>query len=203
MESTCTDISWHFVVFSNNGNSGQLTSIGGTFDALHSGHKEYIRLAFDISWYVLIYITTEALAQKMKNYEVLPYEFRAKRVQNFVHELGCQNRVTIRALNCCSMLQSDFLENREISQKISCAVVSPDYYDFFHDINERRLKKGLATIHLLVKWRIHNGDNIELSSSGIRNGQIKDTENCYTGVLDSRNGKANYPTKLSRNMPGI
>jgi len=46
------------------------TSIGGTFDALHSGHKEYIRFAFKSAHHVSI-STTQILAQEIKKHKVL------------------------------------------------------------------------------------------------------------------------------------
>ncbi|MFQ5651841.1 MAG: adenylyltransferase/cytidyltransferase family protein, partial [bacterium] len=160
----------------------RFASIGGTFDAFHSGHQDYIRVAFDYAHHVLIYVTANSLVRNTKDYDVLPYQERVARVQEFVNELGYTNRAEIRPLNTFADLKYDFIENKDISPKISLAIVVPEYYRFFRGINRQRMKRGLPCIHLLVKERSRNGDNIELSSSAIRNGQVKDTENCTTGT---------------------
>jgi phosphopantetheine adenylyltransferase len=48
----------------------KLPSIGSTFDALQSSHKEYIRLAFKSAHHVSISIT-QILSQEVKKYKVL------------------------------------------------------------------------------------------------------------------------------------
>lgn len=163
-----------------------LTTIGGTFDALHTGHKAYIRRAFDYAEQVLIYIASDLLAQKLKNYKSLPYELRKKRVLTYLKELCVQDRATICKLDECDQLKYDFVDNQSLAHRLSMAIIGPEYYDYFREINARRLERGLAPVDLVVKERIRNGDNMDLSSSAIRNGQVEDAVDCYDDIAQAK-----------------
>ncbi len=167
--------------FQQNGYQDRIATIGGTFDTLHTGHKEYIRLAFEYADRVLIYVSSDEYANRRKNYRVRSYQFRVKRLTNFIREIGCENRYEIRCLHRLGNLETDYLENDDLKDKICMAIVSPAYYKFFLRINLDRVAQGMKSFLILVKFRTRDQNNNDLSSHVIRHSLIKNLD-AYTAM---------------------
>lgn len=152
----------------------KIATIGGTFDSLHQGHKEYIELAHTFCDYVIIYLSTNhyLTMYRSKSYEIKSYSERYKNLHEYVCNLGYENRFEIRPHSN----PDDFIEvylNELIDENVMyVAVVSPEYYDKFFKINELRKQKGIKSFLLLVKTRycekLPNGKRIDVSSGKIR-----------------------------------
>ncbi len=155
-------------MFSGNGQE-RIATIGGTFDVLHIGHKEYIRLAFEYADRVLIYVNSDKYTNGKKHYSVRSYEYRVTRLTNFIREIGCENRYEIRCLHRLEQLEADYLETDGLRDKIFMAIVSPDYYDFFLNINRIREARRMKSFLILVKLRKLDNENKDISSSLIHN----------------------------------
>ncbi|RIK73282.1 hypothetical protein DCC62_17720 [candidate division KSB1 bacterium] len=139
-------------------------TIGGTFDTLHRGHKEYIRKAFDKATYVFIYITSDDLAQKQKNYHVRSRELRIKNLQAFLRGIGIeQDRYETREINALEQLKNE-LANVEVD----ISIIAPDYLELFDGINHKRKEKGKKSISVVIKERTRDAKNGDLSSTAIR-----------------------------------
>jgi len=153
-------------MFSGNGHQERIVTIGGTFDTLHIGHKEYIQLAFEYADRVLIYVSTDIYTIGKKSYGVKPYKIRIKPLQNYIKEIGCEGRYQIRCLDKIENLQNDL-----VREKIYMVIVSPEYYNFFLQINHAREKSGVQSFLILVKPRVnyHVGNQVkDISSSNMR-----------------------------------
>ena len=135
--------------------------IGGTFDTLHQGHKEYIKLAFNFAHKVHILLRTNGYAQDSKQYEVKPYQLRQKQLQSFIGEIGYQDRYDIHSMESEKTLFAFCLSHSEIS----LAVLGPEYYQLFKKINKMREQKGLNSLLILVKWRTRAPDGNDLNST--------------------------------------
>lgn len=138
---------------SENGKQERVATIGGTFDILHKGHKEYIRLAFQFADHVLIYVSSDKHVNGKKDYHVRPYELRIARLKDFLQENGFENRCEIHPLNELKELELDYLKNDNVMHKIYMAIISPEYYDFFLNLNHTREKRGMKSFLILVKLR--------------------------------------------------
>jgi cytidyltransferase-like protein len=151
----------------------RIATIGGTFDTLHQGHEEYIKLAFNFSDYAIIYLSTnEYLNGKStgrKNYQVRPYEERYNKLTEFVKEIGCENKFEIRRHNHGDDFKAAYLNEFTCPDVLYMAIVSPEYYARFLEINRLRESNGMNGILLIVKPRFRVGNN-DLSSSSIRVG---------------------------------
>jgi cytidyltransferase-like protein len=147
----------------------RIATIGGTFDALHRGHQEYIKLAFDISDYTIIYLSTNEYLhnRKTKNYQVKPYEERYEQLENFVKQLGCEKRCEIRPHSKEDDFIVAYLNEFTRHDTLYMAIVSPEYYEKFLEINRQRENHSLNSILLFVKPRFRDGNN-ELTSGFIR-----------------------------------
>ena len=156
-------------MFYQNDDSESIATIGGTFDTLHPGHKEYIQLAFEWVERVLIYVSSDEYCNGKKKYKVRPFELRVKELEEFIKTLGCEKRYEICRLNTHEQLMADYFDNPNLHERIHIAIVSPEYYDFFHAINCERKERGMRTFLILVKERKCNGENNkEYSSTKIR-----------------------------------
>lgn len=140
----------------------RIATIGGTFDTIHIGHKEYIQLAFEYSDHVLIYVSSDNYIAGRKNYGSKPYRIRVQLLKEFIREIGYEKRCEIRLLETQQNLENDLL-----NEKIDIVIISPEYYDFFLKINYKRESKGMRSFLILVKTRTHF-QGIDISSKVTR-----------------------------------
>jgi cytidyltransferase-like protein len=148
------------------GHQKRIATIGGTFDALHQGHKDYIKLALDFSDYTIIYLSTDEYANGKKNYQVKPYEERYKRITQFLQQIGCQQKCEIRPHAEANDIIVAYLNEFILHDVSYITIVSPEYYEKLLTINRLRESKGMNSILLVVKPRLRDGKT-ELSSSAI------------------------------------
>jgi cytidyltransferase-like protein len=146
----------------------RIATIGGTFHYLHFGHKDYIRLAFEYANHVRIYVNSDEYCKDKKKFKVRPYNERVKDLEAFLREINCQTRYQIVCLEKRDDLVNDYLNNLVLREKIYMAIVSHEYYEFFHALNEDRKKMGLESFLILVKeraWHYSPKKNIKDYSS--------------------------------------
>lgn len=155
-------------MFRENGHEERLVTIGGTFDTLHTGHKAYIRLAFEYADRVLIYVTSDEYINGKKNYAVRPYSYRVDKLEGFIQEIECENRYRIRCLHSQDDLITDFIEKPDLKKNLYMTIISSEYYDLFFEINRTREEKGIKSFLILVKPRSLNPTNSDISSHEVR-----------------------------------
>jgi cytidyltransferase-like protein len=151
-----------------NGKQKHLATIGGTFDILHAGHEEYIKLAFEYADRVMIYVTSDKNVEYRKRYIVRPFEFRVEQLKSFIRSIGCENRYEIRRLHKLDDLESEHINTKSFGEKISMVVVSPEYYNFFLSLNRTRVCRNMKSFLILVKLRKRDDINSDISSSGMQ-----------------------------------
>lgn len=146
------------------GNPRKIVSLGGTFDVLHKGHKEYIRMGFAYAEYALIYVLSDNYARNLKKYHVRSYDSRVKRLCNFLEKAGITtNQYEIRGINSLSHLEREL-----VNENITVSIVVPEYLDLFHDINQKRLLNKKDSIVVVRKKRTVDPKLGDLSSTAIR-----------------------------------
>lgn len=142
----------------------ETATIGGTFHAMHIGHKQYIEIAFGIAHWVYIHITADAFARSLKRYEVKPYHVRRTQVEQFLKEAKWEHRAEVRSLDSEEQLQVFCL-----TADLSVAVVEPRYLDLFRGFNAARRERGLDDFYILLKPRTRVGGGREISSEALEN----------------------------------
>lgn len=132
-----------------------IATIGGTFDTLHRGHKEYIRLAFAHADHVLIYVTSDEYARNLKNYHVRSRELRIKNLQAFLKGFGIEpERYEIREINALNQL-TDELANANVN----LSIIAPEYLNLFDAINLKRAENSKSGIEIWIKPRTRDAQN--------------------------------------------
>lgn len=138
--------------------------IGGTFNAMHQGHKEYIKLAFEFADEVIVMLATDKYAQSAKKYPVFSYEIRKARLESYISEVNGFKPHRIEEMNSeCDLIH--FCTENDISM----AVIIPDYYSLFQRINLIRKDENKPPLLLIVKERTTTPEGFGLSSTLINN----------------------------------
>lgn len=150
-----------------NATTKKISTIGGTFDTLHQGHKEYIKLALDFCHHTIIYLKTDEYVNGKKNYQVRPYKERYEKLAEFVAQIGCSDKCEIRPHDKADDLIVAYLKEFDSHDILYMAFISPEYYEKFLEINQLREAEGLSSILLVVKPRLCHGKQ-DISSSSIR-----------------------------------
>ncbi len=151
-------------IINDNGKARHTAIIGGTFHALHQGHRYYIKLAFDFAEEIIILLTSDKYAQMCKSYRVLPYELRKKAIQDYVNEIAKGKKYQIITLQSDSFLINFCTEN-----DFTMAILVPEYYSLFQKINFIREDEGKKPLLLLVTPRIKTKEGFDISSTLINN----------------------------------
>ncbi|MBS7606622.1 phosphopantetheine adenylyltransferase [Candidatus Bathyarchaeota archaeon] len=144
----------------------KVVAVGGTFDELHRGHKVLLTTAFKYGENVWIGLCTDDFAKKLrKNHEIAPYESRADEIKKFLKELGVYERAKIIPL-------SDPYGPAATSPEMEAIVVSRETEARAREINAVRMKNGLKPLEIIVIDMVPAEDNIPISTTRIRRGEI-------------------------------
>lgn len=145
--------------------------LGGTFDLLHIGHKEFIKFALSISDKLVIGLTSDDYVVNSKsetrNPELIQrYEERKKVLEDFLKEGKITDRVSIVKINDVYGITLDKNFN------IDALVVVDKTLSGAEKINEKRKELGLFPLEIIIAPSVMSEDGKVISSSAIRNGEI-------------------------------
>jgi pantetheine-phosphate adenylyltransferase len=144
----------------------KVVAVGGTFDELHKGHKALLLKAFEVGEQVLIGLCTDEFVAKMnKPHKVASYEDRLSELKAFLEEHGLTERAKILPLNDVFgvTLQKGCLE---------ALVVSRETEPTARRINEKRAKRGLEPLNIIVIDMVPSENHTPISTTRIRRGEI-------------------------------
>src|SRR5215467_6188254 len=97
-------------------------TIGGTFQAMHLGHRQYLSLALRLADIVHIFLTSDHYASTHKKYPVASFDVRSKEIRSFLTSIGIIDRTIIHELS-----SSDQLEEFMTTTALDVALVEPQY----------------------------------------------------------------------------
>lgn len=160
-------------------------AVGGTFDALHRGHKILLRTAFRAGDKVLVGLSRNGFVRRLrKGHPVDPYPRRRRALALFLRKEGLLERGRIIPLD-------DPYGPTINDSTIDALVVSRMTKKTADKINRIRRHRGLKPLSLLSIRMVLAEDFKPISSTRIRAGEI-DRE----GYL--RRNRAHAYTRLSR-----
>lgn len=151
---------------SNNGNIRPVRTaiIGGTFNALHQGHQEYIKLAFDFADKIYILLTTDDYARNFKSYDIHPFQYRKRRIVQYLNQNSICKGYSIYPMDSERYLISFCLEHN-----ITMAIIIPENYSLFEKINRLRETENKPSILILIKQRTKTTEGFDINSTLIKN----------------------------------
>jgi len=139
--------------------------IGGTFDGLHRGHREFIRKAFDTGGRVLVCITADGMVKTKPQAEKIErYEKREKRVKEFLKSENWLGRAeTVK-------IHDPFSEG--LRPELTHIIVSKDSRENGEKINLMRKAEGLRELGVIEIEFVKAKDGEPISDARIRKGEI-------------------------------
>jgi pantetheine-phosphate adenylyltransferase len=144
----------------------KLITVGGTFDVFHKGHSLLLEEAFKVAERVIIGLTTECFAERLKKpHKIDCYEKRRKDLKRFLAERGLEKRAEIVPL-------SDPFGPTIESDEIEGIIVSEETEPGALEINRLRVEEGRRPLLIVVFKMILAEDGKPISSTRIRKQEV-------------------------------
>lgn len=140
-------------------------ALAGTFDAIHSGHVDLFDKAFSVAQHVLIGITTDEFAHRLKHARVRSFAARKKAVMAFLGKERLKRAEIFPLDDAFGPAVSD-------DAGLEALVVSTETLPRAEEINRIRESKGLSPLDLVVIPLVYAENLKKIASSSIRKGKI-------------------------------
>jgi len=147
-----------------------LVAMGGTFDAIHSGHMALLNKAFSISSKVIIGLTSDQLATKKGKNLVNDYSKRLSLLKSVIEKNFPNSSYEI------SKLENDF-GPAVIEGSVKALVVSEETSNKGLLLNDLRAEKNLPPVKIVVVPMVLAEDGKVISTTRIKNSEIDGSGN--------------------------
>ena len=147
-----------------------LVAMGGTFDAIHSGHMALLNKAFSISSKVIIGLTSDQLATKKGKNLVNDYSKRLSLLKSVIEKNFPNSSYEI------SKLENDF-GPAVIEGSVKALVVSEETSNKGLLLNDLRAERNLPPVKIVVVPMVLAEDGKVISTTRIKNSEIDGSGN--------------------------
>lgn len=138
--------------------------LGGTFHTLHGGHKLLLAEALRFGR-ILIGLTTDAYAKKMRVYPCAKYAVRKAALEKFLKSRKALQKTKIIPI-------SDRFGPAAKSGGIDAIIVSEETSKIAERINSARKRRGLKRLEVIVVPILRAEDDIRISCTRVHEGKI-------------------------------
>ena len=149
--------------------------IGGTFDLLHAGHKEFIKTAFDLAKFVSIGLTTDSFNKARGKDTYQNQDTRKKLLVNYLDAEGFTNK--------CEIVFIDDIFGTSLDPKFDAIIATAETSNNAEIINEKRDELGLDKLKIMHLEHITDTSGKIISSTRIRSGDINSEGKIYKELL--------------------
>ena len=147
-----------------------LVAMGGTFDAIHSGHMALLNKAFSISSKVIIGLSSDQLATKKGKNLVNDYSKRLSLLKSVIEKNFPNSSYEI------SKLENDF-GPAIIEGSVKALVVSEETSNKGLVLNELRAERNLPPVKIVLVPMVLAKDGKAISTTRIKNSEIDSSGN--------------------------
>ena len=147
-----------------------LVAMGGTFDAIHSGHMALLNKAFSISSKVVIGLSSDQLATKKGKNLVNDYSKRLSLLKSVIEKNFPNSSYEV------SKLDNDF-GPAVIEGSVKALVVSEETSNKGLVLNELRAERNLPPVKIVLVPMVLAKDGKAISTTRIRNSEIDSNGN--------------------------
>ena len=137
-------------------------AVGGTFDIVHTGHIKLLSTALKFGKYVVIGVTSNEFAKKLKPYPVKDVNDRIENVKRLINQIKRDEEIEYVVIN-------NHYGTTTIDKKLNAIIVSTETLMKAFEINEIRFRNGYTPLHIIVIPLIRNGYGVKYSSRYLRN----------------------------------
>lgn len=156
--------------------------IGGTFDRLHVGHRQFLKGAFDLSAKVTIGLTTESfVGNKVLGSIIQKYSERKHHLEEFLKESGYSDHADIIPID-------DIYGNALSERNIEAIFVTDAGYENALIINRERKNLGFPTLVIVTLPLLKDEYQKVVSSTRIRTGEIDEKGYIFENFFESEEG---------------
>lgn len=152
------------------------STVAGTFDHLHAGHKKIIDTAFSQSEIVSVGISDGSFSQKEFMAQMLSYEERKKDVEAYLVHKNYIKRARLFKLNDIYGIAKD-------DPTLQALFVTKETYQNSMKVNQFRKKKGLSSLKLVLVAFVKSSDKHIIRSTRIRSGEIDREGNVFKTIF--------------------
>ncbi len=142
-----------------------LVALGGTFDLIHRGHLELLRVGFEISSKVIIGLTSDEFAKKKGKTPINNYAQRYNTLKSTIEKNFQDARYEI------SKLENDF-GPAVLEKEVEALVVSEETAFQGKELNRLRRLGNSPDVDVIVVPMILAKDGKRISTSRIRSSEI-------------------------------
>ena len=153
-------------------------ALGGTFDLLHKGHKQFLEFSFSLAGRVSIGITSDKMATKSGKIQVQSLVARRKGLLDFLKGRKLKDRAEIVVLD-------DIFGTTIDDRTIEGLVVTPETLAGGEKINKMLEEMDYKPLQIITCPMVVSDDGHILSSSRIRAGEINREGASYYKFLSS------------------
>jgi len=136
--------------------------VGGTFETLHKGHRALLKKAFNLGK-VVIGLTSNSFARKMKKRKVADFQIRKKQLTDFILKNFSAKPEIVKIENKFGFTR---LKNFDF------IAVSPETYSTALEINKERKRRKRKPIKIVKINFVLAEDKKPISSTRILKGEI-------------------------------
>jgi pantetheine-phosphate adenylyltransferase len=140
-------------------------AVGGTFDLLHTGHKDFLTGAFNLAKKVTVGLTSDEMTVALGKRTFYLYKERERAVREFLQKSSFDGAWQIIKL-------SDVLGTTISDATIDAICVTEDTYDGAIKINEARKNLNMKPVEIVKLPLLVASDGKAVSSGRIRAGEI-------------------------------
>ncbi len=141
----------------------KIAALGGTYDIIHKGHITLLTLAFSISKYIIIGVSSDKFALSRGKSLINSYDIRVTNLKNILHNYN--NRYTI------IRIEDDF-GPALYRDDIEALIVSKETEEKGRILNRLRKERGLKELEIIVSNMVLASDGKPISSTRIKRGEI-------------------------------
>lgn len=166
-----------------------LAALGGTFDHLHAGHKQLLDRAFENSAKVIIGLVTDSLlTDKSQPQALQSHKTRKIELVKYLDSMGYSGRSEIVDL-------TDIYGPTVTDRQIEAVFATEDNLKNLKKINLKRVENGFSELEQVLVPFVFSTDNMPVSSSRIRSGEIDREGNLYFDLFGKKK-RFNLPEEL-------
>ncbi|OLD34758.1 MAG: hypothetical protein AUI50_05060 [Crenarchaeota archaeon 13_1_40CM_2_52_14] len=144
----------------------KLVALGGTFDALHVGHRQLLSEAFKLGDIVLIGVTSDRLVTTLhKKHEVRSFSSRVRDLNRYLETQRWLSRARVTEL-------SEPFGPAARRRKLQALIVSKNTLASGRELNRLRKQNGLQPLDILVVDLLNAADGKPISTTRVRKGEI-------------------------------